>query len=177
MNRNNNPMKMNNNDYNQYGGGNRNGKIPYQDSLRAYAAGFFGGGFAVTPVTYLHNIKFPSEIIVNQMSQWEFDTFTGAVSAGAFAIVYRYFVKEQKDDALANGVVAAFILAKSFGRVRVSYYCEGLYCGEPLGFLDWSMFQQAALSGIENLALFGAAALVVEYFCDRGYIDRAGDRY
>jgi hypothetical protein len=38
--------------------------------------------------------------------------------------------------------------------------------------MDWAMLQQAALSGLENLALFGAAALVVEYFCDRGYISR-----
>ncbi len=64
------------------------------------------------------------------------------------------------------------MFAKSFGRIRVSYYCDGLYCGEPLGFLDWDMLQQFLLSGAENLALFGAAALVVEFFCDRGFISR-----
>ncbi len=85
---------------NQFGGyGRRN---PWEDSIRAALAGFFGGGFAVLPITYLHNYEFPSEIITNQMSQWYFDTFTGAISAAAFACVYRYFVKERKDDLLVS---------------------------------------------------------------------------
>jgi hypothetical protein len=95
---NNSQMDLNQN-RNQYNGKR---KIPFEDSLRAAAVGFFGGGFAVTPVTYLHNFKFPGEIITNEMSQFQFDTFTGAISAAAFAAVYRYFVKEQKDDVLVS---------------------------------------------------------------------------
>ncbi len=71
-----------------------------------------------------------------------------------------------------NGVVAAFSVARTFSRIRVTYYCDGLWCGEPLGFLDWPMLTQAMLGMVENIALFGAAALVVEYYIDRGFLTR-----
>ena len=73
-----------------------------EQSLKAAFVGFCAGGVAVSPFTYVHNIFFPVEIITNQISQWEFDTVQGAVAAGAFAAVYRYFVKEEKDEALVS---------------------------------------------------------------------------
>ena len=52
------------------------------------------------------------------------------------------------------------------------YYCDNLDCGEPLIFMDWNMIQQLVLSMSESLALFGAVALVLESFCDKGFISR-----
>ncbi len=145
------------------------------DSFKASIVGFFTGAIAVSPVTYLHTYTFPSEIIENQLSQFMFDTFTGGISAGAFATIYRYFIAPPspsggKDESVSNAIVGAFILAKSFSRIRVSYYCDGLYCGEPLGFMDWTMVQQFSLSCFENLALFGAVAITLEYACFKGWV-------
>ena len=134
--------------------------------------GCVSGAVAISPIAYLHTYTFPSEIIVNELSQFQFDTFTGAIARGSFTSVYRYFLKEVKDNILVNNVVGAFVLAKLFSRIRTSYYCEGLYCGAPLGFMDWDMSRQFVLSAADNLALFGAMALVIEYACDRGYIRR-----
>lgn len=44
--------------------------------------------------------------------------------------------------------------------------------GAPLGYFDWSMIQQGALSGIESAALFGGAALAMEYCFRKGYISK-----
>lgn len=79
-----------------------------EQSLKAAFVGFCAGGVAVSPFTYVHNIFFPVEIITNQISQWEFDTVQGAVAAGAFAAVYRYFVKEEKDEALVSCMYALY---------------------------------------------------------------------
>jgi hypothetical protein len=70
--------------------------------MKAFGIGFFSGFIAVSPVTFTHHTFFPAEIITNTESQWLFDTFTGAIAAGAFATVYRYFVKEVKDDNLVS---------------------------------------------------------------------------
>ena len=59
----------------------------------------------------------------------------------------------------ANGVIAAFVIAKTFSRVKVSYYCDGLVCGDPV---DFSMFQQSLLGGVENVILFVAVAIAIE---------------
>lgn len=142
----------------------------FKDSVKSAFVGFLAGGVAVSPITYLHNIQIPSEIITNEMSQFQFDTLSGSISGAAFAMLYRYFIKEEKEELIANGAVGAFVVAKSFSRIRVSYYCDNLYCGEPLGIMDWDMLQQLGLSSLENLALFGAVALVMEYFCDKGFI-------
>ena len=66
----------------------------FKDSMRATVVGFFTGGIAVSPVSYLHNIQLPSEIIVNEMSKFEFDILTGGIAGAAFAMLYRYFVTE-----------------------------------------------------------------------------------
>ena len=70
--------------------------------MKAFVIGFFSGFIAVSPITFTHHMFFPAEIITNSESQWLFDTFTGAIAAGAFATVYRFFVKEVKDDNLVS---------------------------------------------------------------------------
>lgn len=44
--------------------------------------------------------------------------------------------------------------------------------GSPLGYFDWTMIQQGVLSGIESVALFGAAAVAMEFCFRRGYISK-----
>ena len=73
-----------------------------EQTLRSILIGFISGGIASSPMTYVHNTFFPSEIIINQVSQWYFDTFVGAIAAGAFAVVYRYFIRDDKDDWLVR---------------------------------------------------------------------------
>lgn len=70
--------------------------------MKAFGIGFFSGFIAVSPITFTHHMFFPAEIITNSESQWLFDTLTGAIAAGAFATVYRFFVKEVKDDNLVS---------------------------------------------------------------------------
>ncbi len=43
--------------------------------------------------------------------------------------------------------------------MRVSYYCEGLICGDPV---DFGMLQQSVVGGVENFILFMAVAIAVE---------------
>ena len=69
-------------------------------------------------------------------------------------------------------MIIAFVIGRTFSRIRVGYYCDGLYCGAPLGLFDWSMLSQTILSGIENIALFGATALVMEYFYKQDFISK-----
>jgi hypothetical protein len=72
------------------------------ESIKSAVVGFLAGGIAVSPITYLHNFQIPGEIITNQLSQFEFDTLTGAISGAAFAMLYRYFVQEEKDETLVS---------------------------------------------------------------------------
>ena len=80
----------------------------FKDSMRAAVVGFFTGGIAVSPVSYLHNIQLPSEIIVNEMSQFEFDILTGGIAGAAFAMLYRYFVTEDKDESFVSALIAFY---------------------------------------------------------------------
>lgn len=145
------------------------------ESTIAGLVGLFAGGIALTPFTALHDIAFPGEI-ENGFAQFEFDTDTGSIAAALFAIVYRYCVREgeEKNEMLPMGVVGAFVVVRTLGRIRVSNYCDAapLDCGEPLGYFDWNMLQQGAFSGLESVAMFGAAAYAMEYCYKKGYISR-----
>jgi len=145
------------------------------ESTIAGLVGLFAGGIALTPFTALHDIAFPGDI-ENGFAQFEFDTDTGSIGAALFAIVYRYCVREgeEKNEMLPMGVVGAFVVVRTLGRIRVSNYCDAapLDCGAPLGYFDWNMLQQAAFSGLESAAMFGAAAYAMEYCYKKGYISR-----
>jgi len=141
-------------------------------TLRASIVGFITGIVAVSPVTYLDSHNLPSELIENESSQFLFDTLTGGISAAAFATVYRYFIEPNpnKSHNMRNNIVGLFIICRSVSRIRASAYCDGLICGAPLGFMDWDMLQAFAINSFEDLALFGAAALVLEYACEKGFV-------
>lgn len=146
------------------------------ESVKAGIIGLFAGGFALAPLSALHDIGFSGDSISNGMAQWEFDTDTGSIGGALFAIVYRYCVREgeEKNEMLPMGVVGAFVITRTLARVRVSPYCDAvpLSCGEPLGYLDYDMLQQTVFSGLESVALFGGAAFAMEYCYKNKYLSR-----
>jgi hypothetical protein len=143
------------------------------DAKKAALVGFLTGPIAVSPFAYIHDLMYPGDFVLNAFSQFEFDCLAGGIAGAAFNVLYRCFVKEDKDDTLTNGVIVASALARSFSKVQVTYYCDNLICGDPLTVLDWSMLSQFALGMTESVALFGAAGLALEFCCDRGLIPRA----
>ena len=74
------------------------------EMMKSAAIGTFAGGFATAPFAYLQNFLIPSEIISNELSQFEFDTLAGSLSGSAFALLYSYFVKDEKDEELVSGM-------------------------------------------------------------------------
>lgn len=127
------------------------------------------GGIAATPFIALHDIPLYGP------AAWEFDTDMGSLQSALFAIVYRYCVREEDDNAMLNmGVIGAFVVVRTLSRVRVPGYCTAapLDCGSPLGYFDWDMIQQLALNGLESVALFGAAAVAMELAYKKEFISK-----
>lgn len=92
-----------------------------------------------------------------------------------FAIVYRYCVREDDDNEMLNmGVIGAFVLVRTLGRVTVPSYCTAvpLDCGDPIGYFDWSMITQVAFNGLESVALFGGVAAAMDWSFDRGILSK-----
>lgn len=73
-----------------------------KDSLKAGLVGMLVGPVAVSPITYLHNYAFPGDVITNQLSQFEFDTLAAGFAAAGFAVLYRHFIKKDKDEVLVS---------------------------------------------------------------------------
>ncbi len=146
------------------------------ESIKTGVVGLLAGGLAITPFAALHDIVYPDDTIENSLAQWEFDTDTGSIAGALFAIVYRYCVREgeEKNEMLGMGVIGAFTIVRTLGRVRVGRYCDfaPLQCGEPLGYFDWDMLQQAFFSGLESAALFSLTAAAMDYCYKKGYISR-----
>lgn len=146
------------------------------ESIKAGVVGLIAGGLALAPIAAFHDILFPGDSIANGVAQWEFDTDTGSITTALFAIVYRYCVRdgEEKNEMLQMGVVGAFVLVRTLARIRVPVYCSAapLDCGDPFGYFDSAMIQQAVGSGLESMVMFGATALALEYCYENGYISR-----
>lgn len=91
-------------------------------------------------------------------------------------IVYRYCVREgeESNEMLGMGVIGAFVVIRTLSRVRVSSYCDfaPLDCGEPFGYFDWNMIQQAGFSGLESAVMFGATVAAMDYCYKRRIISR-----
>ena len=64
------------------------------------------------------------------------------------------------------------------------FYSSSAYClirlllqicnegGAPLGYFDWPMLTETALNGIESAAMFGAAAVAMEYCFNNNFISK-----
>jgi len=81
-----------------------------KDTMKSGLLGMVVGPLAVSPVAFLHNFVYPGDIVTNQMSQFQFDTLTGGFSAAGFAVLYRYFIKEEKDETLVSSILQQFIV-------------------------------------------------------------------
>jgi hypothetical protein len=66
------------------------------------------------------------------------------------------------------GVLLLLIRKRTFSFIHTWYYIGG----SPLGYFDWSMIKQGVFSGVESVALFGGAALAMEYCFRKGYISK-----
>jgi hypothetical protein len=76
---------------------------------------------------------------------------------------------------LSQGVVGAFGLTRTFGRIHVPVEaCDALplSCGPPLGYWNRDMIFQLVWNGTESFAMFGVAALAMEIVTERGFISR-----
>jgi len=99
----------------------------------------------------------------------------GSLESALFAIVYRYCVREEDDNDMLNmGVVGAFVITRTLSRIQVPSYCTAvpLDCGDPLGYFDYDMIQQLFLNGLESVAMFGGAALAMEYAYSKKWIGK-----
>ena len=139
------------------------------ESTKTAALGLLSGGILSTPFIALHDIP------AYGAASWEFDTDMGSLQSALFAIVYRYCIREEDDNEMLNqGVVGAFVVTRTLSRIRVPSYCTAapLDCGDPFGYFDYDMLQQLVLNGLESVALFGGAALAMEYAYSKRWISK-----
>lgn len=92
------------------------------ESVKCVVAGALGGGVAVTPVAYLHSAMVSS----NALAQWELWTDMASLQAALFAIVYRYAVRDDDNPMLNQGVIGAFVLARTLSAIQVSETCTAV---------------------------------------------------
>ena len=139
------------------------------DSGKSLVLGAIAGGLAQAPVSFFRDV-----LVSGSLTQWEFDTDAAAVTAGLFAIVYRYCIRQDDNPQLNKGVIGAFVLARTLARVQIPSYCTAipLTCGAPLSYLDWNLLQQLFFSGAESALLFGCSALAVDIAIEKGYISK-----
>jgi hypothetical protein len=64
------------------------------ESIKSGIVGLIAGGFALAPLTAIHNLVFPIVDGMNTVAQFEYDNDSGSLQGGLFAIVYRYCVRE-----------------------------------------------------------------------------------
>jgi hypothetical protein len=139
------------------------------ESIKTATLGLLAGGILSTPFIALHDIP------AYGAASWEFDTDMGSLQSALFAIVYRYCIREDDDNAMLNqGVVGAFIVVRTLSRIRVPEYCTAapLDCGDPIGYFDYDMLGQLALNGLESVALFGGAAFAMEVAYSKKWISK-----
>ena len=136
------------------------------ESAKTGVAGALAASVASVPVGFLLHL--------GDVAQWEFDTDQLALMGGLFGLVYRYAVREDENPMLRQGVVGAFALTRALSRVTVSDACLAvpLRCGPPLSYLDWDMLFQLGAGVVESGIAFGAAAYVVDYGAERGWLQR-----
>ena len=140
------------------------------ESVKCAVTGAVTGAVGAAPFTLLHSLVSSS----NPIAAWEFATDMAALQAALFTLVYRYAIREDTNPMLNQGVLGAFVLARTLSSIQVSNSCSAvpLQCGAPLGYLDWNMIVQGVLTGAESVALFGAAALAMEVAFKRRWISK-----
>lgn len=136
------------------------------ESAKTAVVGLLVTGVAATPVEGLIHLNF--------LPQWEFNVDQISVVGAAFALVYRYAVREDENPQLKSGVVGAFSLTRALSSVKVSAACSyaPLECGPPFNYLDYDMTWQLISSLASSGIAFTAAAAAVDAACERGWLKR-----
>jgi hypothetical protein len=101
------------------------------ESAKCLIIGAVAASVAGAPLLFLHDVWLQaSSSSSSSLSQWEFDTDMAAVQGGLFAIVYRYCIREDENPQLNQGVIGAFVLTRTLGRITVPAACSALplYC-------------------------------------------------
>ncbi|KAL3809327.1 hypothetical protein ACHAXA_008726 [Cyclostephanos tholiformis] len=168
-------------------GGERGGAVnradkfsPFQriESVKTAVIGAISGSLLSAPVSAARYLLLPMSGDGDgggNLASWEFDADASALQGALFAIVYRYCVRQDDDNNMLNmGIVGAFVLVRATSGIRVPGYCTALPldCGDPLGYLDYELISKLLLGGMEGAALFGGAAMAMEYAYGRRWITK-----
>jgi len=155
----------------KYEGGKVNREDPSKsaferiESIKCAITGAVSGGISAAPFTYAQAFLDPK--ITNSFAQGEFATDMTAIQCSLFAITYRYVVRaDVKDNGnLCDGVVAAFVAARSLTSINVPAYCSSnpLDCG-GLGYIfDFGEgTTQLILALLSSYVAFGATRSVLD---------------
>ncbi|KAL7568805.1 hypothetical protein ACA910_007223 [Epithemia clementina (nom. ined.)] len=145
-------------------------------SIQSLVVGGFSGSLAMAFPALIHDALLTDVASTTSgLAQFEFDSDAAAVMAGLFAIVYRYCLRMDGDrDQLKQGVTSAFAVTRTLSRITVPASCKAipLYCGAPLGYLNWNLLSQLVMNGLESLILFGAAAAAMDYCMEKKWISK-----
>ncbi|GAX21212.1 hypothetical protein FisN_23Lh152 [Fistulifera solaris] len=145
------------------------------ESVKCLIVGAVSGSIALAPFALLHDLWLvPSMVDSSGLAQFEFDTDAAAVQSGLFAIVYRYCIRTDTNPQLQDGVVGAFAITRTLSRIVLPSSCSAipLYCGPPLGYLDWGVLGQLAVNGVESMAMFMATSSAISYCMERRIISK-----
>jgi hypothetical protein len=138
------------------------------ESVKAGAASLLAGSVTSIPLALVSPSAFSA--------QWELAHDGLAVMLLLFGVVYRYAVRKDTSTMLKQGVVGAFAVTRALAELRASPGCTALplFCGPPLGYIDWPMIFGGTFGVAEALVAFGGAALALEAAFDRGILRRLG---
>lgn len=92
-------------------------------SVQSLVLGAVAGSVSFAPLGLLQDLLLDQ----TSLAQFEFDTDMAAIMGGLFAIVYRYCLRQDTDNPqLKQGVIAAFALTRTLGKIHVPDYCAAL---------------------------------------------------
>jgi len=137
------------------------------ESTKALALGAVAGSVALAPVDLLFHL--------GNIPQWEFDTDSGALACGLFAVVYRYAVREDNNPNLKQGVVGAFAITRALAFVQPPEgICDALplRCGPPFSYFSYEMLEQLIPGALESGVMFAATAAAFEAAAERGWVKK-----
>ena len=139
------------------------------ESIKASLVSAVAGGFGFAPVGYL--------FYSDNLPQWEFSTDMASVESFLFGLVYRYATRDDENEHLKTGVIAAFTITRALSMVQVTDTCLAipLRCGDlpfPLGYFDSNMLIMFAIGLATSFATFFAASTALEFCFDNEYIER-----
>ena len=139
------------------------------ESIKASLVSAVAGGVGFAPVGYI--------FYSDNLPQWEFSTDMASVESFLFGLVYRYATRDDENEHLKSGVIAAFVITRALSMVQPTDTCLTipLRCGDlpfPLGYFDSNMLIMFGIGLVTSFATFFAASTALEFCFDNEYIER-----